>query len=581
MESRSNRLPADPFDVPRHGYGLVVELEPGFRSFLSNLFDIFRRPPAPALLATAAGEYWPDALVHRPVAWKSMVQSYLAHSLAVGAIYAGCLWWLNQPQVMVEEPLQTSTILNYQVSEYLPEVKPKADRQEPPQRQEAQVADPEYSAQKIVSLDVDRRSTRQTIVQPDPNLLSQDARMPNIVSWTPIPIAPPETAHQRLLDLPSGAPLVAPPAPAMEHGAAHLVFPPAAQPQVGAPSGPVTARALQMPAMDSPVVIPPSQEAAARDPSRLQIPAQAPQVAAAPSDIASRAFSNQALALGQPEVVAPAQKTGRRNLGATALTNAGPRVAPPSPPVASAMGQPKSRDAGNLLALNVSPLPPNGPIKVPAGNRQGEFAAGPEGHRGASAKPEAMVGNPSSANHPSSGGSGSVSVEAPPTRIAGGTVVAGPTLAGKAPAAAASDAASGDPIDNQVFGGRRRYSMRLNLPNLNSSMGSWTVKFAELNLNPDDQSDLTAPEAIRKVDPAYPANRMEEHVEGVVVLHAVIRSDGSVSDVRVLEGFSEELDENARKALQQWRFRPGTKNGVPVDVEAVIRVPFRVRHNAY
>src|SRR5262249_2615697 len=151
--------------------------------------------------------------------WKSMVQSYLAHALAVAGIYAACLWWLNQPHVIVEEPLQTATILNYQVSEYLPEVKPAAERQ-PPRRDRAQAADPEYSPQKIVSLNVDRRSTKQTIVQADPNLpsLSQDARMPNIVSWTPIPIAPPETAHQRLLDLPSGAPVVAPPTqPTVEH----------------------------------------------------------------------------------------------------------------------------------------------------------------------------------------------------------------------------------------------------------------------------------------------------------------------------------------------------------------------------
>ena len=69
---------------------------------------------------------------------------------------------------------------------------------------------------------------------------------------------------------------------------------------------------------------------------------------------------------------------------------------------------------------------------------------------------------------------------------------------------------------------------------------------------------------------------MREQIEGVVVLHAVIRRDGSVGDVRILEGFYAPLDENARVALEQWRFRPGTKNGVPVDVEAVIRVPFRV-----
>jgi TonB family protein len=144
------------------------------------------------------------------------------------------------------------------------------------------------------------------------------------------------------------------------------------------------------------------------------------------------------------------------------------------------------------------------------------------------------------------------------------------------PGSSAGAEAPTDRIDNQVFGSRRRYSMHLNMPNLNSRMGSWTVRFAELNADPAQRGDLTAPEAIRKVDPAYPANLIREQIEGVVVLHAVIRSDGTVGEVRVLEGFYEQLDENARAALEQWRFVPGTKNGVPIDVEAVIRVPFRV-----
>jgi TonB family protein len=61
-----------------------------------------------------------------------------------------------------------------------------------------------------------------------------------------------------------------------------------------------------------------------------------------------------------------------------------------------------------------------------------------------------------------------------------------------------------------------------------------------------------------------------------VVLYAIIHADGSVGEVKVLEGFDDRLNENARKALEQWRFRPGTKDGQPVDVEAVVRVPFKV-----
>jgi periplasmic protein TonB len=118
--------------------------------------------------------------------------------------------------------------------------------------------------------------------------------------------------------------------------------------------------------------------------------------------------------------------------------------------------------------------------------------------------------------------------------------------------------------------------MRLNMPNVNSAMGSWTVRFAEMRAEDEGPGELSAPEAVHKVDPAYPPSFLRDHVEGVVILHAVIRADGSVAEVSVLEGFNEMLDANARSALQQWRFRPGLKNGVPIDVEAVIRVPFRV-----
>jgi len=69
---------------------------------------------------------------------------------------------------------------------------------------------------------------------------------------------------------------------------------------------------------------------------------------------------------------------------------------------------------------------------------------------------------------------------------------------------------------------------------------------------------------------------VHDRVEGTVVLYGIIHRDGSVGDVRILEGFDSILDENARAALEKWRFRPGTRNGAPVDVEVVVRVPFRV-----
>ena len=108
------------------------------------------------------------------------------------------------------------------------------------------------------------------------------------------------------------------------------------------------------------------------------------------------------------------------------------------------------------------------------------------------------------------------------------------------------------------------------------------MRFAEMNPIPGSAGDgVSAPEPLRKVDPAYPAALMRDRVEGIVILYAVIHSDGSVGEVRVLQGVDDTLDENARDAVQKWRWRPGTKNGAPVDLEAVIKIPFRAPRKVF
>ena len=116
--------------------------------------------------------------------------------------------------------------------------------------------------------------------------------------------------------------------------------------------------------------------------------------------------------------------------------------------------------------------------------------------------------------------------------------------------------------------------MTLNLPNLNSSGGSWVFRFAEMGEN-KTQGELNGPAAIQTTDPAYPTELMRKNVQGTVVLYAVIHDDGTVGQVRVLDGVNDRLDEYARAALLQWRFRPASKNGNNVTVEAVVRVPFK------
>ncbi len=106
------------------------------------------------------------------------------------------------------------------------------------------------------------------------------------------------------------------------------------------------------------------------------------------------------------------------------------------------------------------------------------------------------------------------------------------------------------------------------------------MRFAELEDNPAP-GQLRAPAVTSKSDPGYPAEIIRKRIEGTVTLYAVIHRDGGVSDVRVLRGIDDRLDENARAALTRWHFRPAVKNGVPVDLEAVIYIPFVVRKSPF
>jgi TonB family protein len=60
-----------------------------------------------------------------------------------------------------------------------------------------------------------------------------------------------------------------------------------------------------------------------------------------------------------------------------------------------------------------------------------------------------------------------------------------------------------------------------------------------------------------------------------VILYAVIRKDGSVDSIQLVRGVDPELDNNAMVALAGWKFRPAEREGVPVDLVAIVRIPFR------
>jgi TonB family protein len=125
--------------------------------------------------------------------------------------------------------------------------------------------------------------------------------------------------------------------------------------------------------------------------------------------------------------------------------------------------------------------------------------------------------------------------------------------------------------------GRAVYTMAIQMPNVTSYSGSWLVWFAERDISPGGAAaDVEAPQALRKVDPKYIASAADERVEGKVRLWAVIGKDGRVGKVTLLSHLDDRLDQSAREALSKWIFQPARYGGVPVEVDAVFEVPFRL-----
>jgi len=543
---------------------LLIVPEPWSRGFAQNLRDLFRqREPASLQLRSAPADFWPDVFVDRELPWRRFFESGGYHVLALVLIWAGSRLLALQPRVAPASTFAHADVV-YTPSEYLP---PLDTRRSTSAR--ARKPDPEISAQPIISVPPEADNRSQTIVAP-PNLrLQHDVDLPNIVAWSGEPKMP-----------------IAP-----------------------APAVPASEISRLAPRMERSVIAPPPQvQNDLQD--ALQTNARGPQPAVIAPPPAMEAASNQRLGqlnIGQSAVIAPAPQLAvdaQRALAgrSSALGKRTTQVIAP-PPSLGASGH--SRAGGGVIALSLRPAVGAPPTPV-AGNRRGNFAATPEGHRGASGEPSSAGGSAAS------GSAGKKSASNLPSGLyVGKTANASSPVAGDpAPKSASANAVNPNLIagvrpsrlpartmqtesvsklseaERAVFGDRKIYSLSLNMPNLNSAGGSWIIRFAALK--PDATSgsgaatsrdsasgELSSPVATRKVDPAYPLELMRQNVGGTVILYGVIHADGTVGNVRVLRSVDERLDRFASDAIAKWQFQPASKNGTPVEVEATFWIPFR------
>jgi TonB family protein len=86
----------------------------------------------------------------------------------------------------------------------------------------------------------------------------------------------------------------------------------------------------------------------------------------------------------------------------------------------------------------------------------------------------------------------------------------------------------------------------------------------------------TYPAVIRKVDPEYSEEARKAKYSGTVVLSVDVNTDGRAEHIQVVKGVGLGLDDKAIEAVEQWKFKPGTKDGKPVTMPIQLSVSFRL-----
>jgi len=275
-----------------------------------------------------------------------------------------------------------------------------------------------------------------------------------------------------------------------------------------------------------------------------------------------------------------------------------------APEVAPSSSNAPAGSTGTLIALSASPAPPAPVVPVPDGNLSARVAISPEGKKpgvpGGSAAPSAANGGSAEMASNSSGGSNATGIV-----ISGGNPKPNSSVSGLGgvgkfsmakPQAYIKRPDPNTPVEDepvrtgppnfsllppgsppeQIFSRRRVYSMNVNMPNFNSATGSWIIHFSELHLSgaASHAGNIAAPVPVHKVDPKYPSTMVEERIEGEVILYGVIRQNGTVDSIQLVRGVDDRLNANAMDAFKEWKFEPATREGQPVDLEAIVHIPF-------
>lgn len=515
-----------------------------------------------------------------------------------GTIHLALLAWLlaaagyqraEGPHSVYEQVIQPHEkhVVWYNLRDLLPDVKPaEAAKSKGPARARAKLN------QSIVAGKKDDARAPQMIAMPAPAIeLPKALRLPNalaVAAPRPMrPFVPPTVAPKTAPVAPAApdAPALAasPRIPAVELATASArplrpFVPPPAAPKAAKserpaiPNAPALAASPRIPAVELTTASAHPVRPFALPPAVPKAPPQTPAVLDAPPVAAGPAISAGVPRIPRGFVPPPSQSPSPPRAVAAAPALEAPTLpdATPTPGATATLA---------IVGLNPAPLTD---IPPPPGSHEAGFSGGvkpkaSDADSGANEAAKIVVPGLATRGGPADNKASLLSAIGPPTSrqsllAALHSVPPSPPRRTNMEGGAAHVSSAPDRL-----AGRYVYTLAIQMPNVTSFSGSWIVWFAEHEPPAGAApTDMRPPVALRKVDPKYIQEAVEEKVEGTVRLSAVIRRTGHVDSVELLQHLDARLDRSAAEALAKWEFDPARRDGVPVDIDAVFEIPFRL-----
>ncbi len=302
---------------------------------------------------------------------------------------------------------------------------------------------------------------------------------------------------------------------------------------------------------------------------------------------------------------------------------------PPSPTIPESAKGPESAaladlgprggtgdSAEALLALSLNPAPLTATIAIPEGNRAGAFSISPAG--GKAGSPGGIAGADSAGGTTGQGSGGDMSTGSGSGNNGGGAGSATGSaseigIVGKAASGAAGASGTLSPLPAALVyrvsppprprkmaivvtsgptggGGLRAYGVlhggKVYTIYLPMSGNSWILEYCATDPAVQERNKLHTTSGLQVqlsygLVPPSPEEQFDfrrlhlgpDQVNRMIILHGVIDKDGSVSNLKLLQGVQETADAAALAAFARWKFKPALLVGKPVEVEILVGIP--------